>query len=1030
MGGNLQAHGGDFPTGLTHINTGGTHEQSPYQGVPMGQDSNGTPNLVEENETIYNDYVFSARLTVPEISKPSNGEEFQQWEKVLKKYQGKTFAEASKKAEKDSGVDERPNDPIARRGFESVLEILAQSQEQVRAIENNPDQAEQIASMSPEEYAEQKAQLEQQQMAQQQAMMEQMQAQQAQQISPEQQAMMQQQAMQQQQMSPEEQAMVQQQMTARQSAQPQMACGGRLHAEGGELSPEEQPAMEQQEVPPTEQIPEDQELSTPPGTEEAPQEELAQWDLGTPAEEMSTKELNSMVDKLYKYAKDNKDKEMLQRARKAKRGNRDDKEAFVDDSREDIQMAIEEQQQQQETAKAEQVAAEQAIQAEQQQVMQAAQADAGAELDAQEDISTQENTFALGGQMSLNNTNGGQYTTECKLFAGPKIAPAKQYDAVEADNYRDFLKYLADNNISIKDFIKYYEGLKEGNKWDRKKYSKKDASEWIKSINIANQKQVAQTYLDNLSYSQLQALAKGLDIETKDITDDTNREQSYKEAILKNNPNYNKYNEILSTGNTLTFRPEGWEPGNSDWTETQGKQRQKINSKFFTGNDAQKDLDAYYELRLADFLEQSKANNWKPSDAEIKKGQKIRSKFRLTGAQAREFNDYLEDTKGENSEKSKELAKLFRASHTDGIDWSPNGNWEYKNKANPNGTVQENSEYRTFYENPVNGGQKANSGKLDSEWGRLHSPKLGLVYETPIIKERNAYYVDGQEIDASNYLDKNKKWVNNAWTATADTDLTNEDGSVVHRYNLTREALPVIDDSQDPVDTLIDKNKNESIPYPLPNNSLFYTGIGAQLGSAIANLTTPIDYTNAEGLKNAFKITPERVGFKPIGDKMEYNPVDIGYMAQQINSQGRANAADLMNVASGNAQAKAANLLANTYNTQVGLGQAYLNAYKENMDRQQKVTEFNRGTNQYNSEGLLKSDMANQEAVMRAKTLGTQGVEKSYAMRQALEDAKGNAINAGLNGVVNNLFNLWKQNQTNKWVKYGIDTGTFGSASR
>lgn len=1030
MGGNLQSNGGDFPTGLTHINTGGTHEESPYQGVPMGQDSNGTPNLVEENETIYNDYVFSARLTVPEISKPSNGEEFQQWEKVLKKYQGKTFAEASKKAEKDSGVDERPNDPIAKRGFESVLEILAQSQEQVRAIENNPDQAEQIASMSPEEYAKQKAQLEQQQMAQQQAMMEQMQAQQAQQLSPEQQAIMQQQAMQQQQMSPEEQAMVQQQMMAQQGAQPQMACGGRLHAKGGELSSEEQTAMAQQEVSPTEQVPEDSKLSTPPGTEETPSAEISQFNAGTPAEEMSTRELNETIDEIYQYARDNKDKDLLRRARKAKRGTREDKEEFVEDAREDIQMAIEEQEQQQQ-AQAEQQAQEQAAMEQQQQAeMQTAQADAGAELDAQENIPTQENTFALGGQMSLNNTNGGQYTTECKLFAGPKIAPAKQYDAVEADNYRDFLKYLADNNISIKDFIKYYEGLEEGNKWNRKKYSQRDASNWIKSINTANQRQVAQTYLDNLSYSQLQALANSLGVDTKDIKDDTNREQSYKKAILNNSTDYNNYNEILSIGNTLTFRPRNWKPDDSDWTKTEGKQKQKINSNFFTGNNAQKDLDAYYESKLAEFLETSNADNWKPSDAEIKKGQKVRSKFRLTGAQARAFNDYLENTQDEDAAKSKELAKLFRASHTDGIDWSTNGNWEYKNRVNPKGTVQENSEYRTFYENPVNGGKEANSGKLDSEWGRLHSPKLGLVYETPIIKERNAYYVDGQEIDASSYLDENKKWINNAWTATADTDLTNEDGSIVHRYNLTREALPIIDNSQDPVDTLREKNKNESVPYPLPNNSLFYTGIGAQLGSTIANLTTPIDYTNAEGFKNAFKITPERVGFKPIGDKMEYNPVDIGYVAQQINSQGRANAADLMNVASGNTQAKAANLLANTYNTQIGLGQAYLNAYKENMDRQQKVTEFNRGTNQYNSEGLLKSDMANQEATMRAKTLGTQGVAKSYAMRQALEDAKGNAINAGLNGVVNNLFNLWKQDQTNKWVKYGIDTGTFGSASR
>ena len=36
-----------------------------------------------------------------------------------------TAADAAKKAEKDSGVDERPNDNIAKRGFETILEILA-----------------------------------------------------------------------------------------------------------------------------------------------------------------------------------------------------------------------------------------------------------------------------------------------------------------------------------------------------------------------------------------------------------------------------------------------------------------------------------------------------------------------------------------------------------------------------------------------------------------------------------------------------------------------------------------------------------------------------------------------------------------------------------------------------------------------------------------------------------------------------------------------------------------------------------------
>jgi hypothetical protein len=31
----------------------------------MGADNQGTPNLVEEEELVYNDYVYSNRLTVP-----------------------------------------------------------------------------------------------------------------------------------------------------------------------------------------------------------------------------------------------------------------------------------------------------------------------------------------------------------------------------------------------------------------------------------------------------------------------------------------------------------------------------------------------------------------------------------------------------------------------------------------------------------------------------------------------------------------------------------------------------------------------------------------------------------------------------------------------------------------------------------------------------------------------------------------------------------------------------------------------------
>lgn len=1023
FGGNVNTHGGDFPTGLTHINAGGTHEESPYQGVPMGQDAEGTPNLVEENETIYNDYVFSERLKVPTIDKPMNGKKYQQWEKVLRKYKNKSYSDAAKKAEKDSGVDERPNDPIARRGFESVLEILAQSQEQVRDIENNPDQAEQIASMSPEEYANYKAEQEQQQAAQQQAMMEQMQAQQAQQMSPEQQAMMQQQAMQQQQMSSEEQAMAQQQMMAQQGAQPQMACGGHLHAEGGQLSPEEQAATEQQEVPPTEEIPADQELSTPSGTEEAPSAEISQFNAGTPADEMSTKELNETIDEIYQYAKDNKDKDLLQRARKAKRGTREDKEAFVEDAREDIQMAMEEQQQQQQVQEEQQAQEQAAIEAQQQAQMQQAQADPGQELDAQENI-PQENSFALGGEMSLNDPEGGQSSTEGKVFAGPKIAPAKKYEGVNASNYRDFLKYLSQNNLSIKDFIKYYEGLSRGNKWSRKKYTQDLATKWIEGINKANQSKVAENYLSNLSYPQLQALAESLNVDTSNIKQDTNREQSYRDAILKHSPDYAKYNEILNTGSTLTFRDKNYRP---TWKTTKGTTRQKVDSKFFTGDNAQKDLDAYYESRLADYLESSDAEKWKPSEEEKRKGQKVASKFHLTGEQARGFNKYLEETSGDNAEKDKELAKLFRASHTDGIDW--NGDWEYKNKFTPDGTVQENKEYRDYYSSPANGGAETNAGKLDSQWGRLHSPKLNLLYETPDIKERTAYYVDGQEIDDSNFIDENGKWVNPSWTAKADTDLTNDDGSVVHRYNLTRSALPEVDDTMTPTNTL-GGDTDESVPYPLANNAIFGLGIGAQLGTTLFNALTPIDYSNADAIEAAANnITYKPVGFTPLGHRLTYRPVDRNYEGNKLQAQMGAERRSIENLANQNRATATANLFNSDYNLVSQLGDLDYKAELANRQHEAQVAGHDTDIDKFNSEGMLKADMANQDAAMKSQMQRIAGIEKAYAMRQALEDAKGASVSAGLSGTVNNIFNLWKQDQANKWVKYGVKTGTFGSAS-
>ena len=121
-GGIMHQHGGDFSNGLIFIDNGGTHEQNPFEGVQMGVDTQGIPNMVEEGEVVWNDYVFSNRL------KPTK--EFKDKYKV----KGDTFADVAKEMQKES--EERPNDPISKRGLEDSMMKLQIEQEDIRMKDN------------------------------------------------------------------------------------------------------------------------------------------------------------------------------------------------------------------------------------------------------------------------------------------------------------------------------------------------------------------------------------------------------------------------------------------------------------------------------------------------------------------------------------------------------------------------------------------------------------------------------------------------------------------------------------------------------------------------------------------------------------------------------------------------------------------------------------------------------------------------------------------------------------------------------
>ncbi len=121
FGGPLHTHGADWTNGVTIIDNGGSHESNPFEGVPMGIAPDGQPNLVEEGEVIFNDYVFSNRLRVPKAVR----EKYK-----LRGQKEMTFADAAKKAQKES--EERPNDPISQRGLEDIMYRLMTEQEAIR----------------------------------------------------------------------------------------------------------------------------------------------------------------------------------------------------------------------------------------------------------------------------------------------------------------------------------------------------------------------------------------------------------------------------------------------------------------------------------------------------------------------------------------------------------------------------------------------------------------------------------------------------------------------------------------------------------------------------------------------------------------------------------------------------------------------------------------------------------------------------------------------------------------------------------
>lgn len=138
----FNTQGGYFsPKGWMEVNAGGSHEENPNGGVQIGVDEQGIPNMLEEGEPVYDDYVYSDNIKADaKILKKMN---------LPEKLGGKLYSEIAEEFCKEA--EERPLDPISNNGLREMLGRLADSQEEQKARTERRKLRQQLNSLSPEE---------------------------------------------------------------------------------------------------------------------------------------------------------------------------------------------------------------------------------------------------------------------------------------------------------------------------------------------------------------------------------------------------------------------------------------------------------------------------------------------------------------------------------------------------------------------------------------------------------------------------------------------------------------------------------------------------------------------------------------------------------------------------------------------------------------------------------------------------------------------------------------------------------------
>ena len=216
------------------------------------------------------------------------------------------------------------------------------------------------------------------------------------------------------------------------------------------------------------------------------------------------------------------------------------------------------------------------------------------------------------------------------------------------------------------------------------------------------------------------------------------------------------------------------------------------------------------------------------------------------------------------------------------------------------------------------------------------------------------------------------------------------------------------------------------------NEALRYApaiGLGAAIISDALGITNNPEYENAARIEAASRADYKPVGFERLGNYLKYKPFDTDYLLNRMDADAAASRRAIANQSAGNTGAAIAGLLASDYNTIGRLGEAKIAADKENFARRAQVEEFNRATNQYNSQGALQADIANQGAYTNALSRRLTGLTTAAQMRQGIKDAAEANRAANISEFLSALGDIGYENKSMNIIRRLAESGALGGLS-